>query len=111
MAKIAGCDGILQRRYEDLERKQEWRQLVVSQSLREVMEELHAGVMGGQVGESKTLQQLKCRYYWLGHSLDVKGWCQTCPICEATQFGYLILLWKRVNQRNSIILGKDTTMC
>ena len=77
-------DGILWRQYEDLETKQEWRQLVVPQSLREeVMEELHAGVMGDHVGESKTLQQLKRRFYWPGHSLDVKRWCQTCSICAS----------------------------
>ena len=35
-------DGLLWRRYEDLETKQEWKQLVVPQTLREeVMEELH----------------------------------------------------------------------
>ena len=77
-------NGILWRRYNDLETKQEWRQLVVPQSLREeVMEELHAGVMGGHLGESKTLQQLKRRFYWPGHSLDVKIWCQTCSICAS----------------------------
>ena len=77
-------DGILRRRYEDLETKQEWKQLVVPQSLQEeVIEELHTGVMGGHIGESKTLQQLKHRFYWPGHSLDVKRWCQTCSICAS----------------------------
>ena len=43
-------NGILCQKYEDLESKQEWTQLVVPQSLREeVMEELHAGIMGGHV--------------------------------------------------------------
>ena len=77
-------DGILWRRYEDLETKQEWKQLVLPQCLREeVMEEIHAGVMGGYVGESKTLQQLKRRFYWPGHSRDVKTWCQTCSSCAS----------------------------
>ena len=72
-------DGLLWRWYEDLETKQEWKQLVVPQTLREeVMEELHGGVMNGHLGESKTLQQFKRRFYWSGHSLDVKNWCQTC---------------------------------
>ena len=57
---------------------------MVPQSLREeVMQELHAGVMGGHAGESKTLQQLKCRFYWPGCSLDVKDWCQTCSVCAS----------------------------
>ena len=76
--RLLVVDGILRRRYEDLERKQEWRQLVVPQSLRE-----EVTVMGGHVGESKTSQQLKRRFYWPGHSLDVKRWCQTCPICTS----------------------------
>ena len=60
-------NGTLCRKYEDLGSKQEWTQLVVPQSLREeVMEELHAGIMGGHVGESKTLQQVKRRFYWPG---------------------------------------------
>ena len=57
---------------------------MVPQSLREeVMQELHAGVIGGHVRESKTLQQLKCRFYWPGRSLDVKDWCQTCSVCAS----------------------------
>ena len=39
--------------------------------------------MGGHVGESKTLQQVKRRFYWPGHSLDVKTWCQTCSVCAS----------------------------
>ena len=81
--RLLVVDGILWRQYEDLETKQEWRQLVVPQSLQEVMEELHAGMMGGYIGESKTLQQLKHRFYWPGNSLDVKRWCQTCSICAS----------------------------
>jgi len=78
------ADGILWRYYKDLETKKEWRQLVLPQSLREkVMEEIHAGVMGGHVGESKTLQQLKRRFYWPGHTRDVKSWYQTCSTCAS----------------------------
>ena len=47
------------------------------------MEELHAGIMGGHVGETKILQLLKRRFYWPGHSLDVKTWCQTCAVCAS----------------------------
>ena len=82
--RLVLVNGVLWRRYEDLETKQEWRQLVVPQPLcEEVIQELHAGVMGGHVGESKALQQLKRRFYWPGHSLDVKKWCQTCATCAS----------------------------
>ena len=57
---------------------------MVPQVLREeVMGELHGGVMSGHLGESKTLQQLKRRFYWPGHSLDIKTWCQTCSTCAS----------------------------
>ena len=71
--RLVVVNGILWRRYEDVETKQEWRQLVVPQVLREgVMGELHGGVMSGHLEESKTLQQLKRPFYWPGHSLDIK---------------------------------------
>ena len=80
--RLVVVNGILWRRYEDVETNQEWRQLVVPQvSREEVMGELHGGVMSGHLGESKTLQQLKRRFYWPGHSLDIKTWCQTCSTC------------------------------
>ena len=82
--RLVLVNGVLWRRYEDLETKQEWRQLVVPQPVcEEVMQELHAGVMGGHVGESKTLQQFKHGFYWPGHSLDIKKWCQTCATCAS----------------------------
>ena len=77
-------DGMLWRNYEDALTKQEWKQLSVPQSLREeILEEIHAGVTGGHLGEVKTLQQLKKRFYWPGNSLDVKMWCKTCATCAS----------------------------
>ena len=77
-------DGMLWRNYEDVQTKQEWKQLIVPQSSREeILEEIHAGVKGGHLGEDKTLQQLKKRFYWPGHSQDVKMWCQTCSTCAS----------------------------
>ena len=77
-------NGVLWRTYENVQTKQEWKQLIVPQPLREeILEEIHAGVMGGHLGEDKTLQQLKKRFYWPGHSQDVKTWCQTCATCAS----------------------------
>ena len=57
---------------------------MVPQVLREeVMGELHGRIMSGHLGESKTLQQLKRRFYWPDHSLDIKTWCQTCSTCAS----------------------------
>ena len=58
--RLVVVSGILCRWHEDLETKQEWRQLVVLRVMREeVMRELHGGIMSDYLRESKTLQQLK----------------------------------------------------
>ena len=57
-------------------------QLVVLTSLHsEVLEYIHAGSGGGHLGQTKTLQKLKDRFYWPGHYNDVMRWCSTCPSC------------------------------
>ena len=77
-------NGILYRQYEDVQTKQQWTQFIVPQPLRdEVLEEIHAGIMAGHLGEEKTLQQLKKRFYWPGHSRDMKIWCQRCATCAS----------------------------
>jgi len=43
------------------------------------LHELHDGTVGGYLGEEKTLGCLKERFYWPGHFIDVRNWCQTCP--------------------------------
>ena len=58
------------------------RQLVVPLSLQsEILELIHAGPGGGHLGQEKTLQKLKDRFYWPGHYNDVMTWCATCPSC------------------------------
>ena len=75
-------DGTLWRRYEDIPRKLNVLQLVVPASLREeVLQELHAGVTGGHLGEEKTLSRLRERLYWPGCAQSVSDWCRTCATC------------------------------
>ena len=75
-------DGQLWRLYENEEGSSVQQQLVVPSSLkREIMEELHEGVMSGHLGQEKTMQRLKRRFYWPGQWNDVRDWCNTCPIC------------------------------
>ena len=59
-------------------------QLIVPLSFRkEVLQELHAGVVGGHLGQDKTLGRLKERFYWPGHWNDVHNWCRTCATCAS----------------------------
>ena len=75
-------DGLLWRNFEDHGGTMTRRQLVVPRVLREeILQELHAGAIGGHLGEEKTLGRLKERFYWPGHWNEVRDWCRTCASC------------------------------
>ncbi len=79
-------DGVLWRQFEDPEGVSRFLQLVVPQVLQEeVLKELHTGIVGGHLGEDKTIAQLKERFYWPGQYRDVKNFCQACPSCATTK--------------------------
>ena len=74
--------GLLFRRYEDCQGNEQYAQLVLPESLTaEVLNSLHSGVAGGHLGEEKTLERLRERFYWPGHTEDVRKWCQQCLQC------------------------------
>ena len=80
--KLEIIDGVLWRNFEDDGGKVSWKQLIVPKSLRaEVLRELHAGVFGGHLGQEKTTERVKKRFYWPGYAQDVRHWCQTCATC------------------------------
>ena len=59
-------------------------QLIIPQALHsEVLQELHAGLSGGHLGEERTFKRLQERFYWPGQRKDVQNWCQTCPTCAS----------------------------
>ena len=73
---------MLWRHYKDICKKTSTLQLVVPMSLRnEVLQELHAGVTRGHLGEEKTLSRLRQRLYWPGCSQSVSDRCKTCVTC------------------------------
>ena len=43
---------------------------------------MHEGTLGGHLGEEKTLERVKGRYYWPGYHTDVSTWCRTCLACS-----------------------------
>ena len=43
-----------------------------------ILHEIHAGVIGGHLGQGKTQSRSKERFYWPGHWTDVNNWCSTC---------------------------------
>ena len=74
--------GLLFRCYEDCHGEEKWAQLVVPLVLqKEVLHDLHSGAVGGHLGEDKTLNRLRERFYWPGHTEDVHRWWQQCSDC------------------------------
>ena len=76
-------DKLLWRRFHHSVDNSSHLQLIVPVSLRKILQELHAGVVSGHLGQKKTLSQLRRSFYWPGHARDVALWCRTCPVCAA----------------------------
>eukprot|EP00731_Ephydatia_muelleri_P008908 Em0004g1246a len=75
-------NGILYRYHEDEGNSNV--QVVVPKAARcQILKQLHEGVFGGHLGEAKTLNRLRERFYWPGYSEDAVEWCKTCPTCAA----------------------------
>ena len=75
-------DGVLLRLYTQPRENQGWTQLVVPEKIcLDILKELHEGVIGGHLGQEKTVSKLKERFYWPGHYNDVRDWCQSCRAC------------------------------
>ena len=72
-------DGVLFRQWESPDASKSVYELVLPKSeRRDVLRDLHEGVTGGHLGETKVLEKLKERFYWPGHVRDVKNWYQSC---------------------------------
>ena len=77
-------NGLLSRQYETPDGSRVFPQLVVPASRRKkILKDMHEGVIGGHLGEEKSLARVKEQCYWPGHYNDVKNWCRTCPNCTA----------------------------
>ena len=77
-------NGLLYRRYEGVDDSSHHLQLLVPECKRkQVLEDLHEGVLGGHLGQEKTLGRLQERFYWPGYHNDVRDWINTCSNCAA----------------------------
>ena len=82
--RLEVVDGVLWRNFKDDPGSDSRKQLIVPESLRdEVLQELHAGVLSGHLGQEKTSERLRKRFYWPGYAQDVQLWCQTCGTCAS----------------------------
>ena len=51
-----------------------------------VLEESHAGNMGGHLGEARTLSCVKEKFFWPGYANSVREWFRTRTNCAAREF-------------------------
>ena len=76
-------NGLLYRRFEKADGMSHLQLIVPKSMQEEIVREAHAGPMGGHLGEEKTKDKVKERFYWPGYSQSIKKWCQACPHCAA----------------------------
>ena len=80
--KLEFRNGILYRRAKDIKGWQPALQFVTPRQLRRTFfRKLHHGPLAGHQGVSRTLANLKARYYWPLMKNDVAEWCQQCHTC------------------------------
>ena len=59
-------------------------QLVMPKAFRkDLIKEVHGGVLGGHFGVQRTLDAVKRHYWWHGMKKDVQGVVEGCPNCNA----------------------------
>ena len=46
-----------------------------------VLEGLHNTLVGGHMGERKTLEKVCACSYWPGQRKEVEQWCRNCNVC------------------------------
>ena len=81
------------------------KQMVTPKCLHQsILESLHAGIVGGHLGQAKTLNKLKMRFYWPGHYRDVDEWCHTCPTCATRKTPTVEKLLFIITYSNYIII-------
>ena len=75
-------DGLLKLKYDHTNGSIYWSQMIVLHVLREeIMQELDAGSLEGNLGEDKTLGKIKERFDWPGMQQDIVQWIRTCSAC------------------------------
>ncbi|GFO18751.1 gypsy retrotransposon integrase-like protein 1 [Plakobranchus ocellatus] len=77
--------GIVYRRYEDLGRNVDVKQVVLPRSLREyVMSVAHDSITGAHLGIMRTKDKVLSNFYWPGVDGDVTRYCRSCDVCQRT---------------------------
>ena len=81
MGPVGSKKCVLYRRYEDNQRRKHLQVIAPAIIRQDILKQLHEGILGGHLGEGKTLSRLKERFYWPGHAGYVGKYCRTCAKC------------------------------
>ncbi|GFO04004.1 gypsy retrotransposon integrase-like protein 1 [Plakobranchus ocellatus] len=77
--------GIVYRRYEDLGRNVNVKQVVLPKPLREyVMSVAYDSITGAHLGIMRTKDKVLSNFYWPGVDGDVTRYCWSCDVCQRT---------------------------
>ena len=67
---------------------QEVRQIVASKEVRNrILATLHNSPTGAHLGQNKTLNKVRYRFYWTGYKEQVIRWCRCCDVCAQNKPG------------------------
>ena len=80
--QLTVSNGLLYRMFKDQSQDRPWLQLMAPQKHHsEVLAALHKGVASGHLGQEKTFNRVKERFYWPGYYDNSNRCCQTCASC------------------------------
>ena len=83
-------DGLLKRRFEEVNGKEVRWQVVVPKALRQsLMSIAHGGMTGGHLGRRKTAAAVQSRAYWPTWSSDLDTFLKQCTTCSSYHRGAL----------------------
>ena len=79
-------NGILCRVLRDPKYPEPMCQIVAPSTIRrEIFKALHKDILAGHLGQTKTLEAVRSRFYWPHHRRDIKLWCKKCRRCQENQ--------------------------
>ena len=60
-----------------------WLIILPKKLQKQVVIELHSSKTSGHLGITKTLERVKCRFYWYNMRKDIQHICKVCDVCAA----------------------------
>lgn len=95
--------GLLQHRKDDVLGQPQERIILPTSRRKAAMEPAPSSLLGGHLGNKKTLARLKRHFVWPGMASEVKKLCSTCPRCQLMAEGSTSLTIACHNRTNSKI--------